>query len=133
MLQKSVKQSRIICKTIFSTPTPTANHTKTKNYYSILDNDNELNRQRENYGLLNSGTTDHFVAPNAEVQNIRPTDNVFKLKFPNVDHIRSTHQCNIDWPDLPENAKKAHIIPQLQQQSLLSVLKLCDAGCKVTF
>ena len=54
----------------FSTPTPTANQTKTRNYYSILENENNACQRKVNYGLLDSGTTDHFIAPNAKVQNI---------------------------------------------------------------
>ena len=70
MFQKSVKHSKTICKNIFSTPTPTANHTKTGNYYSILENENNVCQRKENDGLLDSGTTDHFMAPNAKFQNI---------------------------------------------------------------
>ena len=47
--------------------------------------------------------------------------------------MKSTHECDIDWPLLPKAATAAHIIAQLRQQSLLSVVQLCDAGCKVPF
>ena len=45
--------------------------------------------------------------------------------------MQSTHKCEMDWPMLPLSERKAHIIPKLAQQSLLSVVKLCAAGCRV--
>jgi hypothetical protein len=36
-------------------------------------------------------------------------------------------------PSLPHAARKAHILPVLAQQSLLSVGQMCDSGCSVTF
>ena len=44
-----------------------------------------------------------------------------------------THTCNIDLPQLPLKERHGHIIPGLASHSLLSVLKLCDAGCDVLF
>ena len=47
--------------------------------------------------------------------------------------MNSTHEFDIDWPLLPQRARGGHIIPSLSQHSLLSVVKLCESGCKVTF
>ena len=43
------------------------------------------------------------------------------------------HTCTLDLPDLPADARAAHIIPGLASHSLLSVVTMCNAGCTVTF
>jgi hypothetical protein len=83
--------------------------------------------------MLDSGTTDHFIAVNASVKNIAPTSNQLNVTIPDGSIIKSTHECDIDWPELPKNACRGHIIPKLARQSLLLVVKLCNAGCTVVF
>ena len=53
--------------------------------------------------------------------------------IPNGDQMNSTHECDINWPLLPQRARGGHIIPALSQHLLLSVVKWCESGCKVTF
>lgn len=126
-------------------PTTKPRETAPANYYSILankyDNDDDnkieapLNEKDiiRDYGMLDSGTTGHFIAVNANVTNIRPTNNPLNIIILDGNSMKSTHECIINWPSLPAAARTAHIIPQLKQQSLLSVVKLCDAGCTVAF
>ena len=131
-------------------PTTKPRFANNTNYYSILNDDDDdvkleteekQHEQKHNskteylqqYGMLDSGTTDHFMSVHAHVENIRPTKNPLKVVIPDGSKMESTHECDIAWPALPKNATTGHIIPQLTQQSLLSVVKLCDAGCTVTF
>lgn len=93
---------------------------------------NDTNRI-QHYGMLDSGTTDHFMSVSATVNNVRPTTNKLDIIIPDGSKMQSTHKCDIDRPFLPAQAQTAHIIPQLSNQSLLLVVKLCDAGCKVVF
>jgi hypothetical protein len=53
--------------------------------------------------------------------------------MPNGTTIQSSHTCNLLLTDLPPQARQAHILPGLVQNSLISVGKLCDKGCIVTF
>ena len=69
----------------------------------------------------------------AKVKNVKPTTNHLKVIIPDDKGMKSTHECEINWPDVPIYAKMAHIIPQLAHQSLLSMVKLCTAGCTVIF
>ena len=73
------------------------------------------------------------MAIDANVINIRPTKKQVQVKIPDGSKIQSTHERDIDWPGLPASAKSAHIIPKLKQQSLLSIVKICKAGCKIIF
>lgn len=47
--------------------------------------------------------------------------------------MHSTHECDLDIATLPKAARKAHIMPDLQNGTLISVGQLCDAGCQAYF
>lgn len=53
--------------------------------------------------------------------------------MPNGDSIRSTGAVALNIPNLPASATSGHIVPGLSSSSLLSIGKLCDAGCVATF
>ena len=44
----------------------------------------------------------------------------------------STHTGDLDLPQLQQAARRCHILPAIKH-SLISVLKLCEAGCEVKF
>jgi hypothetical protein len=47
--------------------------------------------------------------------------------------MTSTHEAELDLPNLRLAARRAHIVPALQHCSLLSIGSLCDAGYTVEF
>ena len=53
--------------------------------------------------------------------------------MPDGHYINSTGTTSIDWPDLPPAARTAHILPQLDPHSLVSIGVLCDHDCIATF
>jgi hypothetical protein len=53
--------------------------------------------------------------------------------MPNGTTIQSSHTCNLLLTDLPYQAQQANILPGLVHNSLISVGKLCDNECSVTF
>ena len=57
--------------------------------------------------------------------------NPLHIKLPDGSTIQSSHTANIALPQLPPMARVAHIVPGLASHSLVSVVKLCNAGCKV--
>ena len=59
-------------------------------------------------------------------------NNPLRVALPNGDTVQSTHTCTLALPQLPAKAREGHIISGLAAYSLLSVVKLCDAGCDVT-
>ena len=52
------------------------------------------------------------------------------VRMPNGDTIKSTHTCELKIASLQKQARKGHIIPGLDQKSLLSTAQLCENGCK---
>ena len=53
--------------------------------------------------------------------------------MPNGQQIQSIGTTNIDWPTLPSTTTKAHILPDLNPHSLVSIGVLCDHDCTATF
>ena len=58
-------------------------------------------------------------------------DRPLMVKLPNGDTVRSSHIAELDLPLLPHGGREAHIVPGLASHSLVSVVKLCNAGCQV--
>ena len=53
------------------------------------------------------------------------------VNLPNGDIAQSSHIAEVDLPQLPSTGRAAHVIPRLESHSLVSVVKLCNAGCQV--
>ena len=53
------------------------------------------------------------------------------VTLPNGDVVRSSHIAELDLPQLPRARREAHIVPELASHSLVSVVKLCNAGYEV--
>ena len=85
------------------------------------------------WAILDSGATSHFLITLAPATNVRPTSKPINAVLPNGKRVQSTHDCDIDIPHLPQQARATYVIPGLATHSLLSVVKLCNAGCEVKF
>ena len=99
----------------------------------ITSNVSQPNDHSTTHGLLDSGATDHFLIVQSQVLNQRPTKNPVTVVIPDASKCKSTEECDIDWKMLPQSAREGHIIPSLKTHALISVVKLCDAGCQVLF
>jgi hypothetical protein len=71
----------------------------------------------------------------APASNIIPVNKTLVSHLPNGDKLQSTHTSYLNLLDLSDNAQAAHIIPGLVSHSLplLSIVTMCNTGCKVTF
>ena len=84
-------------------------------------------------GIEDAGAKGHFLQPGAPSINIRKTNNPISISQPYGGKLESTHECEIDNPKLPQEARKAHIVPGLAHTSLISIKMMIDAGCFVTY
>ena len=82
--------------------------------------------------IADTGTTGHFLC---ELPNQRPLQPGPPLIVKLLDghHINSTGTTSIDWLDLPPGARTAHVLPQLDPHSLISIGVLCDHDCIAMF
>ena len=90
---------------------------------------NEKNRL--SWAILDSGASSHFLIPNARCINPKVATNPLRIRIPNGQTVTSSHTCLLDLPLLPKDARIAHIVPGMSGFSLISVVKLCNAGCQV--
>jgi hypothetical protein len=83
--------------------------------------------------FADSGSTANYIGINWSVVKKRPTKNPIHVANPNGAIMTSTREGELDFPMLRPEACHAHIIPDLQNCSLLSAGQLCDAGYYVHF
>ena len=85
------------------------------------------------WAILDSGATSHFLCTDAEAKDVRPTNDPITVTIPDGTKLTSTHTRELDLPNLPKAARTGHILPGMSAYSLISVVTLCNAGCRVTF
>jgi hypothetical protein len=85
-----------------------------------------------NSAVADTGCTDHFLPRHCPVENIQPTTNGIVVGLPDTSTMQAAHTCTLKLPRLPRAAQSAHIFPKMQA-ALLSIPKLCDAGCTAHF
>ena len=84
-----------------------------------------------NWAIIDSGATSNFLVTEATVADVVTAHNPLTVTIPAGSRVQSTHNCKIAIADLPEKARLGHIIPGLASHSLILVITLCNAGCKV--
>ena len=100
---------------------------------SLLSTINIDNKNIHDWAILDSGATSHFLVTKAPTKDRQIANSPLQVRLPDGARVASTHTCTLDIPQLPEHAKLGHIIPGLASHSLLSVVRLCNAGCDVIF
>jgi hypothetical protein len=81
----------------------------------------------------NSRCTSTYINVRCPILNKRLTHNPIHIRNPNGAIMTSTHKGELDFLMLQPNACHAHIVPALQNCSLLSIGQLCDSGYTVVF
>ena len=84
-----------------------------------------------NWAILDSGASRHFLLSKAPVVNKKIAEIPLTVTLPNGDIVSSSHIAKLNLPLLPQAARTAHVVPGLASHSLVSVVKLCNAGCEV--
>ena len=98
------------------------------------NNDNSRVTKKENYYvILDLGSIDNFFIDTAAVKNQTTEHTPIKVTLPDSTKLQSTHACTIDLLQIPHPANQGYILPRMKSHSLISVTKLCKAGCTVSF
>ena len=80
-----------------------------------------------------SGASGNYLTVNCNVTNKRVAKKPISVRLPNNQLIKNTHEEFLPIPVLPESARLALFFYQLISASLISIEKLCYAGCKAIF
>jgi hypothetical protein len=86
--------------------------------------------------IADTGASGHYIRPHDPHTTNGTTQNTITVGLPNGDTLQSNDtECALDIPQLPTDARQAHLLPGLAPHSSLgvSIGKLCDAGCEATF
>ena len=85
------------------------------------------------WAILDSGATSPFLCMDAQATGVTPTKDPITVTIPDGTKLTSTHTRELDVPNLPKAARTGHILPGMSAYSLVSVVTLCNAGCRVIF
>jgi hypothetical protein len=91
------------------------------------------NATTDDTAILDSGCTSNFLSAAAPCSDKQAAHVPLNANMPNGTTIQSSHTCNLLLKDLTPQARQAHILTGLVNNSLISVGQLCDNECSVTF
>ena len=103
---------------------PVASHTTSKSTIQI------------DVAKVDSGASQHYIKNTHSnlLKNITEIQNGPSIQLSNNHKLQVSHQAQIDLhKQLPHSATKALILPELTNESLLSVGQLCENNCTVEF
>ena len=81
-----------------------------------------------------TGATGNFLAIGTpSLLEVEPAENPITVYLPDKSTTQSTHTAKLNIPELPTAARESHLFPALKGTSLISIPKLCDAGCIAIF
>jgi hypothetical protein len=83
--------------------------------------------------ILDSGCTSTFLSATAPCMNKRAAHLPLHVNMPHDTSIQSSHTSELLLSALPPQERRAHILPGLVHNSLISVGQLCDSGCNIIF
>ena len=82
--------------------------------------------------IADSGTSGHFLGINSACVNKLRTNEGINVQLPDGSSITSTHTASLNLPQLPPDARTAHIFPELTH-ALISISMLCKQGLMAIF
>ena len=71
--------------------------------------------------VADTGFSAHFVTPTYPMVNLQPSLCLTHIPLPNGTFMVSTHEGKLDILMLPCAAQRAHVVPALTEQSLISI------------
>jgi hypothetical protein len=90
-------------------------------------------RETDDTAFADSACTSNFLKINSHCVDKRPTSNGLRVQLPNGTIIQSTHTALLDLPQLPIEARRAHLFPSLHTSALISIGQLCDCDFVARF
>ena len=82
--------------------------------------------------VADTGTTGHYLNLDSSCTNKQKAVHPLPIQMKSGEVIKSTHTALLAHPDLPLQARQAHLFPGIMK-ALLSIGTLCEHGCEDTF
>ena len=80
--------------------------------------------------IIDSGATSHYVRTSDKLPHVGPSNK--SIQLPNGQIVQSAAQVKLPFA-IKEQARIAELVPAINQNSLISVGKLADAGYTMVF
>ena len=84
------------------------------------------------FAIVDSGPTGHFLQMDSICRDKKRTSDGVCVKLPDGSTIEATHTALINYPQLPLEARRAHLFLDIKY-ALLSISFICDHGFTVIF
>ena len=86
----------------------------------------------DDLAVADTGTTGHYLTLDLPCSNKQKDVHLLPIQMPNGEVIKSTQTALLAHPDLPLQARQAHLFPGLTK-ALLSIGTLYEHGCESIF
>ena len=83
-------------------------------------------------GIIDSGASGTYFVPNAPVTDLDHCAPTVRVGTTTSQLLTSSASGALDQPSLPPAARDGHVMPSFKH-TLISIGKLCNAGCVITF
>ena len=100
------------------------------NLYYVVDTSTYRGNASE---IADTAASGHYLKAESPRELVSLPVAPIQVKQPNVQILHSTKVCRLELATLSEEAREAQTPPGLSHISLMSIGKLCDAGCESSF
>ena len=83
--------------------------------------------------ILDPSATSHFLVTDASTTGMPIVTSPIIVTISDGSKLTSTNKQELDLPLPPQAAQSGHIIPGISSYSLMSVVTLCNVGCRMVF
>ena len=84
-------------------------------------------------GYVDSGCSTNCIGDAVMCTDVHPTPNGICVGQPDTSQMRSSHTCLLPTPHISHAARKAHILPAMNNRALISFGQIYDDGFRVNF
>ena len=103
-----------------------------ENYINYIQSNSKLVLSMDDLAVADTGTMGHYLNLDSPCSNKQKAVHPLPIEMPNGEVIKYTHIALLAPPDLPLQARQAHLFPGLTK-ALLSIGTLYEHGCEATF
>ena len=93
----------------------------------------QLSRIKPHFTVINTGCSSHTMRADALLTAINPSAPIQTIGTPTGAIMKSSAAASFPILNLPKNACKAHMYPDIKYKSLMSVDQICDEGYAAVF
>ena len=84
-------------------------------------------------GISDTGDSKHYIKTSELYEKKNRKKHQPQWESQMEEKITPTKDCKLELTQLPEKSREGHILSGLTHGLLISIVKMCDAGCKSVF